>query len=78
MAYDRKVKGTLYAAAGIGEYWIVNLIDQQMEVHRKPEVAQGESPATYAQPEIIDAKGTLMFQLDGHSVGPLKVADLLP
>ena len=36
LEYDRKEKRTLYAEAGIGEYWIVNLIDDCLEVYRKP------------------------------------------
>jgi Uma2 family endonuclease len=34
--YDREVKGTLYAENRIAEYWIVNLVDQCVEVHRGP------------------------------------------
>jgi Uma2 family endonuclease len=33
---DRNVKGPLYAENGITEYWIVNLIDRCLEVHRQP------------------------------------------
>ena len=33
---DRHVKGPLYAAAGIAEYWIVNLPGRCIEVHRAP------------------------------------------
>jgi Uma2 family endonuclease len=33
---DREVKAALYAAANIPEYWIVNLIDRVVEVHRAP------------------------------------------
>ncbi len=33
---DRHVKGPLYAAAGIPEYWIVNLVDGVVEVHTDP------------------------------------------
>jgi len=36
LAYDRTEKAALYAEAGIPEYWIVNLIDGALEVHRKP------------------------------------------
>ena len=34
---DREVKGPLYAENGIAEYWIVNLTDRCLEVHRGPQ-----------------------------------------
>ena len=37
MDYDRDVKRSLYARAGLPEVWIVNLDDQQIEVHRNPD-----------------------------------------
>lgn len=33
---DRGEMAELYADAGIGEYWIVNCVDQVVEVHRQP------------------------------------------
>jgi Uma2 family endonuclease len=33
---DREVKRPLYAENGIAEFWIVNLIDRCLEVHRQP------------------------------------------
>lgn len=36
LAYDRGTKASLYAQAGIAEYWIVNLVDRVLEVHRQP------------------------------------------
>lgn len=33
---DRGEKATLYAASGVPEYWIVNLIDHVFEVYRRP------------------------------------------
>ena len=34
--FDRDIKAPLYAAAGISEYWIVNLIDNRLEIYRQP------------------------------------------
>lgn len=36
LAFDRGDKLAVYAEAGIQEYWVVNLIDRQIEVHRDP------------------------------------------
>lgn len=40
---DQSTKAQCYAAAGIRDYWIVNLIDRVVEVHRNP------SPDGYRQ-----------------------------
>jgi Uma2 family endonuclease len=37
LSFDREHKGSLYARAGIRDYWIVNLIDSALEVYRDPE-----------------------------------------
>ena len=34
---DRRIKGPLYAAAGVAEYWIVDLVGGAIEVHREPQ-----------------------------------------
>src|SRR5262249_1379709 len=36
LSKDRKIKARLYAAAGVPEYWIVNLKDDVLEVMRAP------------------------------------------
>jgi Uma2 family endonuclease len=36
LAYDRGPKAALYATCGVPEYWIVNLVDRVVEVHREP------------------------------------------
>ncbi len=33
---DKKVKARIYAEAGVPEYWLVNLIDKSVLVHRRP------------------------------------------
>lgn len=44
---DRGPKLAVYAEAGISEYWIVNLVDEQIEVYREP---QGK---TYSKQMIL-------------------------
>ena len=36
LAFDREHKGSLYARAHVPDYWIVNLVDRVLEVHRDP------------------------------------------
>jgi Uma2 family endonuclease len=36
LAYDLGAKADIYAAAGIDDYWVVNLPDRVVEVHRRP------------------------------------------
>lgn len=44
LTFDREQKGSLYARAGAQDYWIVNLVDRVLEVHRDPAV---DSTAPY-------------------------------
>jgi Uma2 family endonuclease len=37
LAFDRMKKAAVYARNGIPEYWILNLRDRTLEVHRDPE-----------------------------------------
>lgn len=36
LALDRREKASLYARAGVADYWIVNLVDNVVEVYREP------------------------------------------
>ena len=36
LAFDRRQKGSLYARAGIPDYWIVNLVNRVVEIYRDP------------------------------------------
>ncbi len=67
--FDRNVKAPLYAQSGIVEYWIVNLPDRIVEVHREP------AGAHYAQVRRVGPGETLDFvMLPGAA---LPSADLL-
>jgi Uma2 family endonuclease len=52
---DRKSKAALYARAGIPEYWIVNLAESTVEVHREPDPATG----SYRARSVVLSGGTL-------------------
>jgi len=36
LSFDRHHKGSLYARAGVADYWIANLVDRTLEVYRDP------------------------------------------
>src|SRR2546430_17190567 len=36
LASDRHRKGSLYARAGLSDYWVLNLLDRVLEVYRQP------------------------------------------
>jgi len=77
LRYDRQTKGSIYAAAQIADYWIVNLPDRQVEDYRRPIPDQtGEFEFVYGDKQI--------FQVGDH-LSPLArpqamilVDDLLP
>jgi Uma2 family endonuclease len=62
LAFDRKEKLAAYAAAGIPEYWIVNLVNDQVEVYRQPasEAAESDSPV-YREQLMIRPGETLLL-----------------
>ena len=59
---DRLIKLPLYARANISELWLVNLIDERIEVYRQPEesiyrsvqtAATGDSVSLLAFPDVV-------------------------
>lgn len=55
---DRGVKLRVYAAAGIQEYWIINLVDDQVEVYREPAMLT-DGTAIYRQQTLHKAGDTI-------------------
>jgi Uma2 family endonuclease len=51
---DRNFKAPLYAAAGIPEMWIVNLLEQQVEVYSAPTGEGYSQIRIYRKDEIIE------------------------
>ena len=68
--YDRTTKAQLYAESGIGEYWIVNLTDRVVEVHRRPVDGSYQDKRCAAAGQTLDIAG-----LPGVS---FLVSDLFP
>ena len=76
LLFDRRRKGSLYARAGLPEYWIVNLVDRVLEVYREP---GPEATAPYRWGYRSVRRLTAPATIDIAAIGvTLAVADLLP
>jgi Uma2 family endonuclease len=76
LAGDRADKGRIYARANIPCYWIINLIDRQVEVYTAPS-GPTATPA-FAQRDDYHVGATIPLNLDGVRVASIAVQDLLP
>jgi Uma2 family endonuclease len=73
---DRADKGRIYAREGIPIFWIVNLVDRQVEVYTQP---SGATPvASYGALHTYRPNDAVPLVLDGNPMAALRVADLLP
>jgi Uma2 family endonuclease len=70
LLYDRTRKARAYAASAMPEYWIVNLVDRQVEVLTHPDVVR----ESYRQQRLAFA-GDALTLLGGNLVA---VSDILP
>jgi Uma2 family endonuclease len=73
---DREDKGTLYAANGIATYWIINVIDRQIEAYTDP-VNSTPLPTYRTRTDYLPGQ-TIPLVLDGQTIAELPVADMLP
>jgi Uma2 family endonuclease len=53
LAFDRREKALLYARAGIPEYWIINLADRAVEVHREPAAQGYRAVASFLRGDVL-------------------------
>jgi Uma2 family endonuclease len=72
---DRVAKKMVYAGAGISVYWIINLVDRQVEVFTEPTGAT-ESP-DYRVAHIYKAGDRVPVSIDQRSIGAIDVKKLL-
>ena len=77
LAFDRRYKGSVYARAGVAGYWIVNLVGEVLEVHRRPTPdPSAEFGWHYLDVEVFRTGGRVS-RLARPDV-TIAVADLLP
>ena len=74
LALDRVDKCRIYARAGVPYYWIVNLVDQQIEVYSSP--MGGPSPE-YRDRVDMHLGDEVEVMLDGQRVGSVSVSAVL-
>lgn len=77
IAFDRERKASPYARASIPEYWIVNLSERGLEVHRDPGPLAGR-PSEYGYRSVerfAPPDSATPLASGGH---PVRVTDLLP
>lgn len=77
LEFDRGAKLQMYAGGRIPTYWIVNVVDRQLEVYTEPSGPDVE-PAGYRRTAILKPGESVTFTIEGVDVGPVAVADLLP
>ena len=77
LGVDRQRKGSLYARAGLPDYWVLNLVDRILEVYREP-APDAAAPFgwRYARREVFDAAARVTpLAAPGASIS---VSHLLP
>jgi Uma2 family endonuclease len=77
LAVDRQYKGSLYARAGVPDYWILNLVDRVLEIYREPRSDAAASFGwSYARSDVArPAASVAPLAAAGSSV---PVSQLLP
>ena len=74
---DRTRKLPLYAAAGVADLWIINLINWQLEVYRKPRRLPGKRPrGQFDDTATLPLTATVTPLAAPQAV--IRVADLFP
>jgi Uma2 family endonuclease len=72
LTIDREDMARVYAGGGIAIYWIVNLVEQQIEVYSDPR------SAVYQSIQIVNPGQDVPVVIDGVTMGKIAVSDLLP
>lgn len=76
LQHDRGLKKQIYAHARIPEYWIVNLVDHQLEVYQRP--SGSGLKADYDVSRVLSLSDSVSIRVGNKSVGPIPVKSLFP
>ena len=77
LAFDRGEKASLYASAGIPEYWVLDLVDCCLEAHRDPIPMTGQPYGYGYRSRTQYFTNDTVASLAAPS-GTVKIADVLP
>ncbi len=72
LAVDRELGARIYGPARLPVYWIVNLVNRQVEVYTQP------GPTGYGSRRDYRSGESIPIAMGGHPVGEIAVADVLP
>ena len=76
LAFDRHVKGSLYARERIPEYWVINLVDSVVEIYRDPvQDSSAQFGWSYTRSDCVTRTGSVELPFGAAAIA---VADLLP
>jgi Uma2 family endonuclease len=75
LAFDRRDKGRIYARAGIPIYWIINVVDRQIEVYTDADATA--NPPAFLTRSDYKPGDQLPIILDGIQAAAIPVTDLL-
>jgi Uma2 family endonuclease len=68
LEYDRRVKVPLYARAGITEVWIINLVDERVEMFADPSGGAYQTAAVFARGEVVQSRTLAALRLGASEI----------
>lgn len=75
LAHDREIKLRVYARAGIGVYWIVNLLNNVVEVYTEP--TGTDSMPAFGVRQVFAAGGQVPLHVGGDELAGIPIAEIL-
>jgi Uma2 family endonuclease len=76
LQHDRITKKWVYSEAGIPVYWIVNLVNRQIEIYTQPS-GPAERP-DFGDCQVVPESGEVAVVIEGKEVGRLKLSEIMP